>query len=295
MRTDHSTHIRSPTAWRRIVPSLSVRTTFGTARLSAASVDGVGWPYVFSPTSIAASRGLSRSSSAGRPGSALPWWATLSTSTGSSASACVTWLSASADEQHRERADLEPRDQREVVRVARGRPLARRPQHLEAQPADRDRLPGRGRHPPRARRGARRPGACAGRAEGQPAPPSTIRRGLWRAMTSGAAPSWSASAWVSISASSRFDAGLLETLQDRPVRRPGVDEHRRAVELDQRRVALADVEEGHAHLARRRRRQRGVAGDAAGDREQAGRGRARTRRRAGARAAGRAWRLQRPP
>ena len=47
------------------------------------------------------------------------------------------------------------------------------------------------------------------------------------------------------------DAGLLEPAQDRPAGRPGVEEHRRRASLQQRRVALADVQERDDELAGR--------------------------------------------
>ena len=47
------------------------------------------------------------------------------------------------------------------------------------------------------------------------------------------------------------DAEVPQLLRDRPVRRTAVDEHRVPVRLDERRVALADVEERQSHHARR--------------------------------------------
>ena len=50
------------------------------------------------------------------------------------------------------------------------------------------------------------------------------------------------------------DARLVQPPQDRPVRRAGVDQHRGAVALQQRRVALPDVHERDDELAARGRR-----------------------------------------
>ena len=44
-------------------------------------------------------------------------------------------------------------------------------------------------------------------------------------------------------------AGLLESPQDRPAGRPRIHQHRGAVELQQRRVALSDIEERDDELA----------------------------------------------
>ena len=75
----------------------SSRLPLVTCLVTAYDVEGAGCPYVlWRPTSIAAIRGCSRASRAGRPVSALPWCATLSTSTGPSRSGPVTSVSASA-------------------------------------------------------------------------------------------------------------------------------------------------------------------------------------------------------
>lgn len=67
-----------------IEPSVSVRSTAEPSDRNRASVPPAGWPYRFpEPTGTIARRGRIRSY---RPGSwwALPWWATLTTSTGPS-------------------------------------------------------------------------------------------------------------------------------------------------------------------------------------------------------------------
>ena len=130
------------------------------------------------PTSIAASRGLSRCSRAGSPGSALPWWATLSTSTGSSAERPRHVALGVRGEQHRERAELEARDEREVVRVAvsgASRPAARAPRSAVRPTVIVWPAAGVIR---RERVAAAAVGSIRWTAEGQPAPPSTIRLGL---------------------------------------------------------------------------------------------------------------------
>ena len=129
---DHRSHIRSLDGVERIVPSVSVRTTSGQfwpMRRASTASDG---RTSSQPTSIAASRGVSRSRSAaargprcrgGRPWARRPV----------GASACVTWRSASAEEQHRERADLEPRTSAKTSDTRRS-VARRRPQHFEAPP-----------------------------------------------------------------------------------------------------------------------------------------------------------------
>ena len=87
-------------------------------------------------------------------------------------------------------------------------------------------------------------------AESQPAPPSTINRGEYAPITCVAAPSWSASAWVRNSASRRLTPDCSQALENRAFGRAGVDEHGGRAELDEGRVALADVEERHDQLAR---------------------------------------------
>ena len=68
----------------------------GPRRSSAASVDGAGCPYVFSPTSIAAIRGRRRASSAGRPGRRCRGARPSARRPARAPSGRVTWLSASA-------------------------------------------------------------------------------------------------------------------------------------------------------------------------------------------------------
>ena len=189
----------------------------------------------------------------GRPSSALPWWATFSASTCGSGRAAVTFDSASAGSSRSKSPD------RTSATIARslGSPSGRNPGPGGGGHSSRIRIEpssstwpawaeirracaggGRGRKPALDRR---RP---AGAAVRPPAASGCARR------TASAAPSWSVWACVSTSASSRLDARLGEPAQDRAVRRPGVDEHGRAVRLEQRRVALADVEERHHELAR---------------------------------------------
>ena len=125
-----------------------------------------------------------RSSSAGRPGSALPWWATLSTSTGSSGSGAVTPLSASAASSIENR----PASSRATSALSFGLPLARqpggagrRPQDLEPQAAEREHL---------ARGGHVRLGVCASRAlhRGRPAGAAVDHEPRLRTPRSPAAP-----------------------------------------------------------------------------------------------------------
>ena len=108
-------------------------------------------------------RGRTRASSAGRPGSALPWWATFITSTGGSRSGPVMSDSASAVSS---RSKVPSRTSATTARWL-GSPAgrhpgggARRPQHLEAHPGQRDLLPGPRVEPPRAG-GADRRGQAA--------------------------------------------------------------------------------------------------------------------------------------
>ena len=87
--------------------------------------------------------------------------------------------------------------------------------------------------------------------ESQPAPPSTTKRGRCARSPARAAPSWSDSAWVSISASSRPIPACLRRARIGPSGTPVSTSTLVAVELDQRRVALADVEERDAQHAGR--------------------------------------------
>ena len=132
----------------------------------------------------------------------------------------------------------------------RGR-ARRRPQDVEAQ-ARRPRS-----SPPRAGAWMRRAALGSARCtrDGQPAPPSTTSRGWYAAMTGGRRALVVGLRVREHQRVEPLDAGLLEPLQDRPVGRAGVHQHRGAVELDQRRVALPDVQEREHELARAAARQ----------------------------------------
>ena len=84
----------------------------------------------------------------------------------------------------------------------------------------------------------------------QPAPPSRTSRGWYLRMIGTAIPSWSSWAWVRTSGVEPPHAGLSQAGEDRAAGRPGVEQDRRAAVLQQRRVALADVEEGDDEVAR---------------------------------------------
>ena len=123
-------------------------------------------------------------------------------------------------------------------------------------PPGAQRLPGLGRARPRTRR--RRASAAIRRPSGSRTPSrpsSSMPTGIARS-TAAAPPSWSAWAWVTTSRSSRRTPACAQARDDAAVRRPGVDEHRVAPVLDERRVALADVEERDAQAGGRRERPR---------------------------------------
>ena len=111
----------------------------------------------------------------------------------------------------------------------------------------------------------------------QPAPPSSTSRGLKRADDLERHPFV---VGLGVGEDERVEAlhaRLAEPAQDRAAGRPGVEEHRGAAVLEQRRVALADVEEGDDELAGR------GAAAAAARRERRARRRATTRSAASAR------------
>ena len=115
---------------------------------------------------------------------------------------------------------------------------------------------------PRARAGSAR-----WTGESQPAPPSTTSRGAYSRITAGAAPSWSASAWVRKSASSRLTRGLLEALRGsgrragrcrpaRPSRRAGSASRRPGRRRGTTRRARPAAAARRARAAQRRPRRR---------------------------------------
>ena len=237
-------------------PSRSVRTTSATT-LNAASVDGAGCPYVLrSPTSIAAN-------ARPQPGEQSRQARVLAAvmrhlerlHRRQRQPARDVRLRVGGQEQV-EVADRDLRDDGPLVRIAlraatpAAAPAARA--RARAVPPSASALTGARGDLPRRRRASARPSA-AWTLLGQPLPPLSTSRGRYRASTGSAMPSWSACACVRTRASSRADAGLLEPPQDRSAGRARVDEHERAVELQQRRVSLSDVQEGHHELARARR------------------------------------------
>ena len=230
------------------VPSRSVRSTVGTAASSASSVDRrrVAVGVLLADLDRGDPRSQA-SSSAGRPGSALPWWATLRTSTGSSGERRGDAALGVGGQQHRERAGLQPRHHRVVVRVAARPPAGGAAAATGPRTAAR-----RARAPPPRRAWTRVPARRAGvaRASRQPAGAAVDHEPRRVRARSPAAPrprgrprrgSGSARrAGRSRPRSSRSGSG-------RP--HAGVDEHRRRAALHQRRVALAHVEERHDDLA----------------------------------------------
>ena len=186
------------------MPSRSVRTTVGTRsrerRERATSSDGR------SVVAADLDRGDPRSAGAraapGSPGSALPWWATLSTSTGPSSSGSVTLLSASAVSS----IENPPASSRETTAWSFGLPVGRaRPRGghstLKRSPPTVDRLARGGRHRPPARARPARPAASAGPPSSSPrrrrrraaartrgSPPAPLPRGRPRRASARARP-----------------------------------------------------------------------------------------------------------
>ena len=165
----------------------------------------------------AAPAGPDRRCRGGRPSARRPARARAAPSTSLSASAVSSSENA-------------PPPARVTSALSFGLPVGARPVRAaaatapEAQAAERDRLARRGRVRVRSR-GRAASSALHGRRPAGAAVDHEPRHGR-RAITAGAAPSWSASACVSTSASSRFTPASLSRSQDRPVRRPGVHEHR---------------------------------------------------------------------
>ena len=100
-------------------------------------------------------------------------------------------------------------------------------------------------------RGARPPSPAPLGVADAVAPVEHERRPAARPSTAAAPPSWSACAWVTTSRSSRRTPAARRRASDGAVGRPGVDEDRACAVLDQRRVALADVEERDPQPRRR--------------------------------------------
>ena len=213
-------------------------------------------------------------SSAGSPGSALPWWATFSASTRREVERPVTSDSASAVRS----SENAPTSARATTARSFGSPAAAPcggggHRTRRRMPPSATTSPARGttrarRRPPRgcgsARWTARRPAGPAVDHEPRSVAP--------RARAS-AAPSWSAWAWVSTSASSRLTPRLGSRARIGPSGRPGVHQHR-----GRRRAASASRRPGRCPGTRRRARPR-----AGGGRPAAARARPRRRPRPRAR------------
>ena len=148
--------------------------TRGRRRAAPRASTAPGGRRVAAPTSIRATPRPQRRSSAGSPGSALPWWATFSTSTGARASGASTSDSASAVSSTRSRRRRQPRRSRARWGLARRRRRAgsrRRPQHLAARRARAQplaRAPRRRRAAARAGRGPRSPAVAGSRTAAAP-------------------------------------------------------------------------------------------------------------------------------
>ena len=236
---------------RRTVPSRSVRYERGAAgperveRLAASGGRRCCGARPRSPPPA----GAGAASRSGRPGSSLPWWATFSASTGGQRQRRGDVGLGVGGQEQVEAADADERDDGALVRVAAGRPAAARggqSTSTRMRPA-RSTCPASGamraaRAPPRRR--ARAPAASAVR---PPAPPSSTSPTGGRRARRRAPPSWSAWSWVSdeqveVADARRPAAGARIGPSGGPVSTrtacPRV--------LDERRVALADVEERDA-------------------------------------------------
>ena len=175
-------------------------------------------------------------------------------------------------EQQVEVADLHVRDERAVVRVAL-RPEVRlgrrRPQQLHPDAPERERLPGMGGHPPRGAGRMRQTvldGGRPARAAVHDHPRRHFaqdrqRRALVVALR-----------MRDHQSVEPLHARLGQPPQDRPAGRAGVDQNGDAVLLQQRRIALADIEEGDHELAARRRRHAVAAGRGRQDQHEHGDG-----------------------
>ena len=203
-----------------------------------------------------ANAGRVRASSAGRPGSSLPWWATLRTSTGGSCERAGDVRLGVGGEEHVEAPDARDRHDRAVVRVALGAPAGRRPRRPQQPQADAAQLEllvlVRGHHV-RAQPSLGRRVPAGAAVEDQP-----------RVVLAGDRHRHPLVVELGVGEDEGVEAlhaGLSQAGEDRPAGRPGVEQDRRAAVLQQRRVALADVEEGDDEVAGLGRAGRAERGD----------------------------------